>query len=113
TPTKTPLQQVAVTVQNVSMSFGEGLAKRTIIDMLNFSVNEGEFLCIVGASGCGKTTLLRLLAGLTLPTTGSIDFLGQRIVGPSRERAIVFQDYGRALLPWRTVGGNIALTLET
>lgn len=108
-----PSKNVALRAKNISMSFGEGAARRTIIDTLNFAVDEGEFLCIVGASGCGKTTLLRLLAGLTLPSAGEIDFFGENIAGPSRQRAIVFQDYGRALLPWRTVAGNIALALET
>ncbi|MBL0423357.1 ABC transporter ATP-binding protein [Ramlibacter sp. AW1] len=90
------------------MRFGE----RTVIDRLGFTVVPGEFLCIVGASGCGKTTLLRILAGLTLPTEGEVRFEGQPITDTARERAIVFQDYGRALLPWRTVAGNIALALE-
>jgi len=99
---------VALKTSNVSMAFGP----RTVIAPLDLTVNAGEFLCIVGASGCGKTTLLRLLAGLVTPTTGTLNFLGQAINGPARDRAIVFQDYGRALLPWRTVAGNIALALE-
>ncbi|WP_397474452.1 ABC transporter ATP-binding protein [Pusillimonas sp.] len=103
----------AIGVANLAMAFGEGAAQRTIIQDLNLSVAPGEFLCIVGASGCGKTTLLRLLAGLAQPTEGRVEFHGKRVTGPSRERAIVFQDYSRALLPWRTVGGNIALALET
>lgn len=102
----------ALIIQGVSMAFGEGDATRTVIDRLDFEVAAGEFLCVVGASGCGKTTLLRLLAGLASPTSGSVSFMGKRIKGPSRERAIVFQDYGRALLPWRTVHGNISLALE-
>ena len=103
----------AIWVKGLAMAFGEGAAQRTIIEELNLSVAPGEFLCIVGASGCGKTTLLRLLAGLAQPTAGRVEFHGQRVTGPSRERAIVFQDYSRALLPWRTVAGNIALALET
>jgi NitT/TauT family transport system ATP-binding protein len=79
---------------------------------MSFSVRAGEFLCLVGPSGCGKTTLLRLLAGLMLPTSGEVRFHGQRLTEPSLDRAIVFQDYGRALLPWRTVGGNIELAME-
>ncbi|TFL11549.1 ABC transporter ATP-binding protein [Pusillimonas caeni] len=94
------------------MVFGRGDAAHTVIDRLDFQVRHGEFLCIVGASGCGKTTLLRLLAGLASPTHGAVSFLGGAIKGPSRDRAIVFQDYGRALLPWRTVYGNISLALE-
>ncbi len=105
--------QIAISTNELTMAFGHGGARRTIIDAMSFQVRQGEFLCIVGASGCGKTTLLRLLAGLARPTGGSVEFMGQTVLEPARERAIVFQDYGRALLPWRTVGGNIALALET
>lgn len=104
---------IAIRASGLSMAFGQGSASRTIIDSLDFQVRQGEFLCIVGASGCGKTTLLRLLAGLARPTAGLVEFMGQPVLGPARDRAIVFQDYSRALLPWRTVGGNIALALET
>lgn len=98
----------ALELDQVSVSFGE----RTVIEKMDFSVRAGEFLCLVGPSGCGKTTLLRLLAGLMTPTAGEVRFDGKRISEPSLERAIVFQDYGRALLPWRTVSGNIALAME-
>lgn len=103
----------ALAVKDVSMVFGEGACARRIMDKLSFTVGQGEFLSIVGASGCGKTTLLRMLCGLAQPTEGRIEFMGECITGPSRDRAMVFQDYGRALLPWRTVAQNIALTLET
>lgn len=105
--------QPALSMKNISMVFGEGDAAKTIINEISFSVSKGEFLCFVGASGCGKTTLLRMLCGLTAPTSGEIAFMGEKVCGPSRDRAMVFQDYGRALLPWRTVAQNIALTLET
>src|SRR5690554_4819063 len=95
----------AILVRGLGMAFGEKAASRTVIDDMNLSVAAGEFLCIVGASGCGKTTLLRLMAGLARPTHGHVDFYGKRVTSPSRERAIVFQDYSRALLPWRTVAG--------
>ena len=85
---------------------------RPVLEDISFDVREGEFLSIVGPSGCGKTTLLRMLAGLLRPTVGEALFDGQPIMAPSRERAIVFQDYTNALLPWRTVSGNVALALE-
>jgi len=88
-------------VKNLGVAFGGSEVLRD----LSFSVAEHEFVCLVGPSGCGKTTLLRVLAGLTAPTSGQVRFHGQTI-------AIVFQDYGRALLPWRTVSGNVALALE-
>lgn len=88
------------------------LGGKTIIEKLTLDVKPGEFLCIVGASGCGKTTALRLAAGLYQPTSGAVTFDGQPMTHPRREIAIVFQDYGKALLPWRTAAGNIALALE-
>lgn len=88
------------------------LAGKTIIENLDLEVRPGEFLCIVGASGCGKTTALRLAAGLYRPTRGAVTFEGQPVLEPRREVAIVFQDYGKALLPWRTAAGNISLALE-
>ena len=101
----------ALTVKKVGLTFGSGRG-RAVLENISFDVREGEFLCIVGPSGCGKTTLLRLLAGLLKPTCGEIDFQGERVIGASRSRAIVFQDYPNALLPWRTVAGNVALSLE-
>jgi NitT/TauT family transport system ATP-binding protein len=88
------------------------LGGKTIIENLNLGVRPGEFRCIVGASGCGKTTALRLAAGLYQPTRGAVTFDGQPMLQPRREIAIVFQDYGKALLPWRTAAGNVSLALE-
>jgi NitT/TauT family transport system ATP-binding protein len=85
---------------------------RPVLADISFEVAAGEFLCVVGPSGCGKTTLIRLLAGLLAPTGGGIAFQGRPLAGTSRDRAIIFQDYSKALLPWRTVAGNIALSLE-
>jgi NitT/TauT family transport system ATP-binding protein len=101
---------VAVSLRKVGVSYSP--VGRPVLEDISFDVREGEFLSIVGPSGCGKTTLLRMLAGLLRPTTGDALFNGAPIIGPSRERAIVFQDYTNALLPWRTVAGNVALALE-
>ncbi len=102
----------ALELRNVSLAFGAAAGKRTILDNISFDVFDGEMLCLVGPSGCGKTTILRLLAGLLRPSSGEILFEGSPVAAPSRERAIVFQDYTNALLPWRTVAGNVALSLE-
>ncbi|MDR3468884.1 MAG: ABC transporter ATP-binding protein [Xanthobacteraceae bacterium] len=91
---------------------GIELGGKTIIENLSFAVSPGEFVCIVGASGCGKTTALRLAAGLYRPSRGTVSFSGAAMAGPRRDIAIVFQDYGKALLPWRTAAGNVALALE-
>ena len=88
------------------------LGGREILSPTSFAVRRGEFVCIIGPSGCGKTTLLRAAAGFVAPQAGAVLRHGQAITGPSREVAFVFQDYGRALLPWRTVEGNVSLALE-
>lgn len=88
------------------------LGGREIISPIDFSVAAGEFVCIIGPSGCGKTTLLRTAAGFVQASGGQVLRAGQAVTGPSREVAFVFQDYGRALLGWRSVAGNIALALE-
>ncbi|MDM0078744.1 ABC transporter ATP-binding protein [Variovorax sp. J2P1-59] len=88
------------------------LGGREILSPTHVEVGRGEFVCIVGPSGCGKTTLLRAAAGFVQPSSGRVVRAGKEVRGPSREAAFVFQDYGRALLPWRTVAGNVSLALE-
>ena len=85
---------------------------REVLSPTSFEVARGEFVCIVGPSGCGKTTLLRAASGLVAASAGEVRRNGRPMTGPSREVAFVFQDYGRALLPWRTVEGNVSLALE-
>ncbi len=88
------------------------LGGREILSPTSLTIERGEFVCIIGPSGCGKTTLLRAAAGFVAPSAGQALHHGRRVERPSREAAFVFQDYGRALLPWRTVEGNVALALE-
>ena len=76
------------------------------VEKLDLKVREGEFLCIVGESGCGKSTLLRLIGGLEEATKGEIYFRGQKVIAPSLDRGMVFQE--PRLFPWMTVEGNIA-----
>jgi NitT/TauT family transport system ATP-binding protein len=93
---------------NVGLDFGT----HRVINGLNFHMRRGELVCVIGPSGCGKTTLLRLLTGLIKPSTGQVRHRGKPVEGPARDVAIVFQDYAKALLPWRTVAGNVSLALE-
>jgi len=79
----------ALSIAHLSVCFGE----RNILQDINLDVRQAEFVCIIGPSGSGKTTLLRILAGLVRPTEGGALFEGIEIAKPSRERAIIFQDY--------------------
>ncbi|MEW9526827.1 ABC transporter ATP-binding protein [Agrobacterium radiobacter] len=97
----------------------EGLTKRyprrggepvTIFEDLWLPINKGEFVCILGHSGCGKTTVLNILAGLAERSEGTIIAAGKEVRGPSLERAVIFQ--GHALLPWMTVLGNVSYAVR-
>lgn len=91
---------------------GIHLGGKEILSPTSFEVQQGEFVCVIGPSGCGKTTLLRAAAGFVKPSGGQVLRQGQVVTQPNREVAFVFQDYTRALLPWRTVEGNVMLALE-
>ena len=106
--TRQPAGSQAVNFDRVHLQFGG----KPILQDISFAVRPGEFVCLIGPSGCGKTTLLRLAAGLLAPTSGMVTVAGQSELVPSLETAFVFQDYGRALLPWRDVYGNVSLALE-
>jgi NitT/TauT family transport system ATP-binding protein len=90
---------------------GHGRSVEALRD-LTFSVEASELVCVVGPSGCGKTTLLRCVAGLLEPTAGEVLLQGERVAGPPPDLAVVFQEYGRSLFPWMTVGGNVELPLR-
>jgi nitrate/nitrite transport system ATP-binding protein len=100
----------------------EGIAKRypvrgrvgeetAIFGNLWLSMEKGEFACMIGHSGCGKTTVLNILAGLDGPSDGAVIVDGKEIEGPSLDRAVIFQTH--ALLPWRTVLGNVTLAVSS
>lgn len=98
-------------VKNVKKTFfGERKEEVVALDSMNFAVNDGEFLCIVGPTGCGKTTLLRLIAGLEQLNSGEIKLDDVLVSGLNREATLVFQQY--SLFPWRNVLNNVAFSLE-
>jgi nitrate/nitrite transport system ATP-binding protein len=93
----------------------QGLAKRyaatTIFEHAGFSMERGEFVCIIGHSGCGKTTILNILAGLDTASAGTVVMDNREVSGPSLDRGVVFQ--GHALMPWLSVTSNIAFAVRS
>ncbi|MGH7007218.1 MAG: ABC transporter ATP-binding protein, partial [Stellaceae bacterium] len=85
-------------------------AGRLVLDHIDFTLKEGEIVAILGKSGSGKSTFLRILAGLTEPSDGFASYRGRRIDDPVHGLAMVFQSF--ALFPWLTVLGNVELGLE-
>jgi nitrate/nitrite transport system ATP-binding protein len=86
-------------------------ASRPVFSDVSFTLERGEFVCIIGHSGCGKTTILNVLAGLDEATSGHVFMDGREVSGPSLERGVVFQ--GHALMPWLTVRQNIAFAVKS
>ncbi|MGF1501205.1 MAG: ABC transporter ATP-binding protein [Paracoccaceae bacterium] len=97
-------------LKGASKGFGEGVAREEVLKDIDLSVEDGEFVAILGFSGTGKTTLINLLAGLETPDRGAALFRGAPIDGPGPERGLVFQSY--SLMPWLTVAGNVSLAVE-
>jgi NitT/TauT family transport system ATP-binding protein len=98
-------------IRDLNQSFSKDDGTRLVVlDHLNFEVRDKEFVCILGSSGCGKTTLLRLIAGLDEAQAGTIFLDGEEMKGTNPKVGMVFQEY--SLFPWRTVIDNIAFGLE-
>jgi NitT/TauT family transport system ATP-binding protein len=97
-------------IENVSKSFKGASGSVLALDRVSLNVAEAEFVCLVGASGCGKTTLLNIIAGLEKPDSGLVLADGKPITGPGRERLVMFQE--PALFPWLTVFGNVLFGLK-
>ena len=98
-------------IQDLSKSFTrEDGSEMAALDHLSLDIADKEFVCVLGSSGCGKTTLLRLIAGLDQDREGQIILDGEEMHGPSPKIGFVFQEY--SLFPWRTVIDNIVFGLE-
>lgn len=111
----TAVETQTIVYRDVQMTFsGSGKAAAasdvTALEEINLAVPRGEFIAIVGASGCGKTTLLNMVAGLTTPTSGSVSVFGSAPSCSSRDVGYMFAR--DALLPWRTAARNVELPLE-
>ena len=102
----------AISIRDVTMDYPTPDGVNHVLDGISYDVVEGHFVSIVGPSGVGKTTLLRLLTGLATPTGGEIQVRGQRLTSSPEGLAVVLQDYTRSLMPWLTVEKNIALPLR-
>jgi NitT/TauT family transport system ATP-binding protein len=94
-------------VENLTKSFPEGDSRKTVLRDISFQLGPRDSLSIAGPSGCGKSTLLLILAGLLDPSGGGVTLGGRPVCGPTREMALVFQEYG--LFPWKRVADNITL----
>lgn len=104
------LQDRYVLIENVNMTFQTKKGSFQALDNVNLNIKEGEFISIIGHSGCGKSTVLNLIAGLLEPTEGHLFCNGREINGPGPERAVVFQNH--SLLPWLTCAENVYLAVE-
>ncbi|HSH54201.1 MAG TPA: nitrate ABC transporter ATP-binding protein [Methylotenera sp.] len=99
-----------VLIENVDMTFTTKKGEFNALKNINLNIKEGEFISIIGHSGCGKSTVLNLIAGLLQPTKGVLFCANREIAGPGPERAVVFQNH--SLLPWLTCFENIYLAVE-
>ncbi len=99
-----------VSIENVGMSFKTKKEDFEALRDINLKITKGEFITLIGHSGCGKSALLNLIAGLTMPSKGTMITNGREISGPGPERAVVFQNH--SLLPWLTCFDNVYLAVE-
>ncbi len=99
-----------VHIEDVGMQFVTKKGTFEALKNINLSITQGEFVSIIGHSGCGKSTVLNLIAGLLQPTTGNLFCAGREIAAPGPERAVVFQNH--SLLPWLSCYENVYLAVE-
>jgi nitrate/nitrite transport system ATP-binding protein len=104
-----PTDKVFLSIEGLSKTYPG--ATEPVFDAVNFGMHEGEFVCIIGHSGCGKTTILNVLAGLETASAGHVFMDNREVSGPGLERGVVFQ--GHALMPWLTVRKNIAFAVRS
>jgi NitT/TauT family transport system ATP-binding protein len=99
-------------IRELGKTYGTGERAVHAVGRVTFDVEDGELVCVVGPSGCGKTTLLKSIGGLLAPSRGEVLLNGKRVTEPPPEMALVFQEYGRSLMPWTSVRNNVLLPLR-
>lgn len=99
-----------IEVKDVKTRYGNGTKGFLALDDVSLSIEKGEFVCLIGASGCGKTTLLNAISGFEKVSEGKITIDGKTVVKPQIQYITIFQNYG--LLPWRTVQKNVEFGME-
>ena len=97
-------------LDHVDKTFRRGSTENNVLKDINLVINKGEFVSIIGHSGCGKSTMLNLIAGLTTVSQGAVLLENREVNAPGPERAVVFQNH--SLLPWLTVYENVALAVN-
>ena len=98
-------------IRQLAKSYSDAPGAKPVFHRVNIDIEKGEFVCIIGHSGCGKTTILNILAGLDEASAGNVVMAGREVAGPSLDRGVVFQSH--ALMPWLTVQSNIAFAVKS
>ena len=92
-------------IENMEIAFHTPKGTFVAVKDINLDIEKGEIVCVIGHSGCGKSTIMNAIGGMVFPTAGSVSVNGNVVKGPGPDRGIVFQNY--SLLPWLTVYENI------
>jgi NitT/TauT family transport system ATP-binding protein len=111
-PASTTANGGGVVVEGVTKSFGSGVDRNLVLDGLSLTIARGEFVSIIGPSGCGKSTLLKIVAGLVQADEGRVAIDGESVTAATRDKLIGLVPQSPALLPWRTVLGNVRLPIQ-
>jgi bicarbonate transport system ATP-binding protein len=106
-----PHHEAFLSIENVSKVYPTPTGPYVVLEGVDLTVAEGEFICVIGHSGCGKSTMLNMVSGFAKPTEGEVRLKGKRITQPGPDRMVVFQNY--ALLPWLTVYENVYMAVDS